>query len=67
MIAKGLKMFRSLERIAVALESIATDLREMRAEQKYYMELSRKEAEKSPQRVLEMIAQFKELTGGAGQ
>lgn len=60
-------MFRSLERIAVALESIATDLREMRAEQKYYMELSRKEAEKSPQRVLEMIAQFKELTGGAGQ
>ncbi len=57
-------MFRTLERIAKALEGILYEVREMRAEQKRYMELAQREAANGPKRILEIFDQAKALVGG---
>ena len=58
-------------RIVRALEAIASELRELRMEaqairqeQREFMALSQKEAEKGPSRILEMFEQAKTLIGG---
>jgi uncharacterized coiled-coil DUF342 family protein len=60
-------------RIAKALELIASELgllrKEMQAirqEQRDFMELSKREAQNGPARILEMFEQVKTLTGGEG-
>jgi hypothetical protein len=45
----------ALESIAKSLCGLAEDVRAMRAEQEKMMELSRREAEKGPERILEMV------------
>ena len=51
----------ALESIAESLKTITQQVKDMKEEQTKYIELSKKEAEKSPMRVMEMFEQMKKL------
>ncbi len=60
-------MIELLRRLVVAVESIAKDLSEIRAEQRQFMEMSRKEADRAPERMMELFDRIRLLAGGDRQ
>jgi NADH:ubiquinone oxidoreductase subunit D len=60
------RMILALESIADSLKLLSQTQKEMREEQKFYYELSQKEANNQPARVKEMVEMIKQLSGGGG-
>jgi len=58
------RIVTALETVAGELRTLRQELQAIRQEQREFMALSQREAEKGPSRILEMFEQAKTLIGG---
>jgi predicted nucleic acid-binding Zn-ribbon protein len=58
------RIAKALETIARELHDLNTEIRDMRKEQKEFMERTQREAANAPDRIREVFSQVKTLMGG---
>jgi Na+/phosphate symporter len=59
-----MKIEKHLASIAASLENISKNIQDMRDEQKYYMELSRKEEANAPDQMMQMFNMIQGMLRG---